>query len=31
MDACDTGNVEINILVDENKMLSLLSEFHFNN
>ena len=27
----DTWNVEINILVDENKMFSLLAEFHFNN
>ena len=27
----DTWNVEINILVDENKVFSLLAEFHFNN
>ena len=31
MGACDTCNVEINSLVDENEMLSLPAEFHFNN
>ena len=31
MGACDTWNVEIKILVDENEMISLLAEFHFNN
>ena len=29
MGACDTWNVEIKILVDENKMISLSAEFHF--
>ena len=31
MGAYDTWNVEINILVCENKMFSLTAEFHFNN
>ena len=31
MGACDTWNVEINILVYENEMFSLPAEFHFNN
>ena len=31
MGACDTSNVEINILVYENEMFSLPAEFHFNN
>ena len=30
MGACDTWNVEINILVYENEMFSLPAEFHFN-
>ena len=30
MDACDTWNVAINILVDENEMFSLPAELHFN-
>ena len=29
MGACDTWNVEINILVYENEMFSLPAEFHF--
>ena len=29
MVACDTWNVEINILVYENEMFSLPAEFHF--
>ena len=28
MDACDTQNVELNILVYENEMFSLPKEFH---
>ena len=31
MGACDTWNVEINILVYENEMFSLPAEFDFNN
>ena len=31
MGACDTWNVEINILVYENEMFLLPAEFHFNN
>ena len=31
MGACDTWNIEINILVYENEMFSLPAEFHFNN
>ena len=31
MGACDTWNVEINILVYENEMFSWPAEFHFNN
>ena len=31
MGACDTWNVEISILADENEIFSLLAEFHFNN
>ena len=31
MGACDTWNVEINILVYENETFSLPAEFHFNN
>ena len=31
MGACDTWNVETNILVHENEMFSLSAEFHFNN
>ena len=31
MGACNTENVEINILVYENEMFSLPAEFHFNN
>ena len=31
MGACDTWNVETNILVYENEMFSLPAEFHFNN
>ena len=30
MGACDTWNVEINILVFESVMISLPAEFHFN-
>ena len=30
MGACDTWNVEINILVYENEMFSLRTEFRFN-
>ena len=30
MGACDTWNVEINILVYENETFSLPAEFHFN-
>ena len=31
MGACDTWNVEANILVYENERFSLPAEFHFNN
>ena len=31
MSACDTCNVEIDILVDENEMFSLPANFDFNN
>ena len=31
MSACDTCNVEINILVDENEMFSLPADFDINN
>ena len=30
MGVCDTWNVEINILADENETFSLLTDFHFN-
>ena len=31
MDACDTWNFEINILVHKNEMFLSPAEFHFNN
>ena len=31
MDECDTWNLEINILVNKNEMVSLPAEFYFNN
>ena len=31
MDECDTWNLEINILVNKNEMVSLPGEFYFNN